>query len=65
MQTCKCCERLTDTRYGVCFDCANFESLIEEKKDMYDQPIEKSIDGSISLNILKSIIDHYKIKKYN
>ena len=58
--TCKICGRNDDTRFGVCFECANFESLIYDKLDMYDKPVEKKIEGSESLNILKAILDYAK-----
>lgn len=56
---CKCCERELDLRLGACFDCANFEALIDDKKDMNDKPIERVIKGSDSLNILRAIIKNY------
>jgi len=53
-----------ELRYGVCFDCANFESLVDEKRDMYDSLIEKTIEGSESLNIVRAIINHTRnVKK--
>lgn len=60
--SCRVCGDDKEKRFGVCFDCANFESLIHEKLDMYDKPIVKTIDGSESLNILKAIIDYARAK---
>ena len=60
MSNCKACGGIYDLRMGVCFSCANFESLIAENKDMYDKPIIKTISGSDALNILAAIISHYR-----
>lgn len=60
--SCRVCGDNKEKRLGVCFDCASFESLIHEKLDMYDRPISKTIEGSESLNILKSIIDYARNK---
>lgn len=38
---CKICNKTKDTRMGVCFQCAEAESIISDGKDMY----EKGIDG--------------------
>lgn len=62
-EECRVCGGNSELRAGVCFDCAGFESLIDEKVDMFERPIEKKIDGSDSLNILYKIIKHYKDKK--
>jgi len=56
---CIICEEDLDTRMGACFNCANFESLIYDKLDMRENPIEKTIPGSESLNILKAIHNHW------
>jgi hypothetical protein len=42
---CKCCQKESDLRFGVCFDCADIESVITEGVTMFDKPIVK-IDGS-------------------
>lgn len=60
--SCIVCGNDEEKRFGVCFDCASFESLIHEKLDMYDKPIVKTIEGSESLNILKAIIDYARSK---
>jgi len=39
---CRFCGKLTDTRMGGCFDCAEAEAIIDEGLDMYD----KGINGS-------------------
>ena len=36
---CGICKRTTETRLGVCFDCAEAESIIKEGLDMYDKGI--------------------------
>ena len=42
---CKICERDTgDTRIGVCFTCAESESIVADGTDMYDEPI-KPVEG--------------------
>ena len=60
--SCRICDGGDDTREGVCFTCAGFESLISEKLDMYDNPVKRVIDGSESLNILYAIVSKYKGK---
>jgi hypothetical protein len=59
---CKVCKRKLELRLGVCFDCAGFESLIDEGLDMHDNPVKREIQGSDSLNILYQIIKKYKDK---
>lgn len=64
MGLCVCCDREKDTRYGVCFECAGFEALVEEKKDMDDNKVVMKISGySESLNIVRAIIK-YAEKRY-
>lgn len=48
---CKVCKRTIETRLGVCFDCAEAESIIKEGLDMYDKgiggtdkPAKKALD---------------------
>lgn len=63
---CKCCQRefsLSNLRLGVCFDCANAESIIVEGVDMYDKEIPKVEGLSKSLSKLKYILDIYNLKK--
>ena len=38
MRKCKICGFLSEVRYAVCFDCANFESMVGEGVDMRDNP---------------------------
>ncbi len=38
---CACCGFRRDTRVGICFDCAECESVIAEGLDMHDKPIPK------------------------
>lgn len=58
---CICCEEAKDTRFGVCFDCADFESLVCDKIDMNDNKVVKLLPQySESLNIVKRIIEYGK-----
>lgn len=61
--TCKCCERDLDTRFGVCFDCADAESVIVEGKDMWDKEIRKEENLSTALSKLKHILKLYGVVK--
>jgi hypothetical protein len=58
---CKICEQERDLRMGVCFTCAECESVIEDGTDMYDEPIEKLEGSSMSMAKLKYILKKYKI----
>lgn len=57
---------MSDRREEICFDCANFESLVHEWLDMYDKPIEK-LKGmenySASMSIVKSIMTYARKRK--
>ena len=57
---CKICGEEVKLRLGVCFTCADFESIIEDGTDMHDEPI-KIEDKTLSKsgNILKQIIKEY------
>lgn len=57
---CKICEREVTLRMGVCFDCAGLESLIDEGADMDDKPVERTIEGSDALNILRQAFLHFQ-----
>jgi len=37
---CKACKQKKELRFGVCFDCADAESIISEGLDMWDQGID-------------------------
>lgn len=37
---CKCCNKKKELRLGVCFDCANAESIIGTGSDMYDVGVD-------------------------
>ena len=50
-------------RLGICFECATFESLIQDGIDMYDNEADKKINGSPSLNILRNILEAYRVVK--
>lgn len=58
---CICCNREKDLRFGVCFDCADVESIIEEGVDVYDKEIPQ-VDGlSKSLSKVQHILKLYGI----
>lgn len=57
---CEICTDERDLRNGACFDCVEFESLIVDKVDMYDEPVKKQIKGSEGLNILYLIMAKYR-----
>ncbi len=60
---CKCCERNIETRLGICFDCANCESVINDGTDMFDGEIE-NIDGyTLSMAKLKYVLNRFKLIK--
>ena len=62
---CRVCNRdesLNASRFGVCWDCATFESLIMDGSDMDDKPQPRDIDGSLALNILHAILVTYGVK---
>jgi hypothetical protein len=62
---CRCCQRndrIDDLRFGVCFDCATAESIIDEGVDMYDQPVEKKEGMSMPLSKVHAILKLYNIK---
>lgn len=61
----RCCQRngrIDDLRFGVCFECATAESIIDEGVDMYDQPIEKKEGMSMPLSKVHAILKLYNIK---
>ena len=60
---CKCCNREKELRFGFCFDCANVESIIEEGTDMWDKPVEKEEDMSLSMSKVKKILHIYGVIK--
>jgi len=63
--SCICCQRndrIDDLRFGVCFDCATAETIIEEGFDMYDNPIPKIQGMSPSMSKLYAILKLYQIK---
>lgn len=68
---CKCCERDVsgnDTRFGICWDCAEAESIIADGTDMYDRKNEKCKgleDHSIHMSKLKVILKTYGVIKKN
>lgn len=60
---CKCCNREKDLRFGVCFDCADAESIIVEGVDMYDKEVEKVEELSTGLSKVRHILNLYGIIK--
>lgn len=60
---CKCCKREKELRLGVCFDCANAESIIVEGVDMWDNKVEKVEGLTEGLSKLQHILNHYMIIK--
>jgi hypothetical protein len=60
---CRVCERPLETRMGACWDCVENESLIDERKDMREKPVARTIEGSEALNILRKILVDYGVVK--
>lgn len=60
---CKCCNREKELRLGFCFDCASAESIIKDGNDMYDKPIEKKKEMSLSMSKVQEILKMYGIVK--
>ena len=58
---CICCGREKELRFGVCFDCANAESIIVEGADMWDEKV-KPIEGlSEGLSKVHHILNLYGV----
>ena len=56
---CKCCQREKELRIGICFDCADIESVIVEGVTMYDEPVTQ-IDGlSESMSKVRHIVNKF------
>lgn len=60
---CKCCGRSLELRFGICFDCADAESVIVEGVDMWDKEIPKIEGLSTSLSKLQYILKKFGITK--
>jgi hypothetical protein len=58
---CKCCGRTQDLRLGVCFDCADAESVIAEGTDMYDNEVHKQEGMSTALSRLQYILKKFGV----
>jgi hypothetical protein len=58
---CKCCNREKELRVGVCFDCADAESVIVEGVNMWDKEISKQEDLSTGLSKLQYILSKFGI----
>ena len=54
---CSICKKNKDLKLGVCFDCANAESIIAEGLDMWGRGIDKKEDpAKTSMDKLKLLI---------
>ncbi len=58
---CKCCNREEELRFGVCFDCADAESVIVEGVNMWDKKIPQKEDLSTGLSKLQYILSKFGI----
>jgi hypothetical protein len=58
---CKCCNREKDLRFGVCFDCADAESIVVEGVDMWDNEIPKQEGLSTGLSKVQHILRLYGV----
>ncbi len=58
---CKCCNREEELRFGVCFDCADAESVIVEGVNMWDKEIPQKEDLSTGLSKLQYILSKFGI----
>jgi hypothetical protein len=58
---CKCCKREKELRVGVCFDCADAESVIVEGVNMRDNEIPQKEDLSTGLSKLQYILSKFGI----
>lgn len=56
MNECILCGDNVDTRFGVCFRCAECEYIIETGKDMYD-----NIVAVTSMDKLKQVMQRFHI----
>jgi len=60
---CKCCGHEKELRMGVCFDCANAESIIVEGVDMWDKEVPKQEGLSTGLSKVQYILKLYGVVK--
>lgn len=58
---CNCCKRQKDLRIGICFDCADCESIIEEGLSMYEKEPAKIEGYSTSMAKLRYILEKFKV----
>ena len=56
---CICCGRTQELRLGVCWDCAEAESVIEDGTDMRDVAPPKIEGLSMSMSKLQYILRKY------
>jgi hypothetical protein len=56
---CKCCNREEELRFGVCFDCADAESVMVEGVNMWDKEIPQKEDLSTGLSKLQYILSKF------
>lgn len=59
MGKCLSCGKQAHLNLGICYQCASFESLIEDKVDLFDKPPQTELNGSESLNILNQVLKAY------
>ena len=52
---------LNGLREGSCWDCVNFESLIQDKLDFHDDTVKREVVGSEGINILYQILKTYGV----
>ncbi len=60
---CKCCGRKQELRFGICFDCADAESVIVEGVTMRDKEVPKKDGLSKSLSKLHYILKNFGVIK--
>ena len=58
---CKCCNREKDLRLGVCFDCADAESIVVEGVDMWDNEVPAQNGLSTGLSKVQHILKIYGV----
>jgi len=55
---CKVCNQQVETRLGVCFSCAEAESIIADGTDMYDQtPMGQDVPATTAMDKLKFLVE--------
>lgn len=59
MNSCKCCGRKEELRFGFCFDCAECESVIAFGTDMYNKAIPILPGMSTSMSKLYYVLSKF------